>query len=80
MLAKLFVLSILYAAVIIGDRNAWRNGPLYERFVYGGVLAVSLYLSFQYTTDMYGPNLDDVMHSIFARPAEAIVNALKAPS
>jgi hypothetical protein len=48
-----------------------------ERIVYGMLFIPTLYLSLIYMLDLGWPNLNDLVHFFFSKPAHQIVDAIK---
>ena len=78
MLIRLTVTIGLYAIVLAANGTDLQSASGKEKAVYAVLLAMSVYLAFLFVLEKPWPNLDTVLHSIYAGPARAIAKMFKS--
>lgn len=75
-LEKSILLIIFYSGIFIHGKlqKKWK---VRELLVYGGLLTISLFLSFDYLHPVNLLNLYDLVHAVLGPPAKKIVAFLK---
>lgn len=76
---KIIVLMIVSLGMLFNDVKKLKKSNRRERVVYGVLMIPIVYLSLIYVMDLAWPNLDELFHFFFSKPAHQIVEALKVP-
>ncbi|WP_308634396.1 hypothetical protein [Paenibacillus silvisoli] len=80
MTIRLVCFLAICSAILLANANEWKKSTARDRMVCALMLVPALYLGFLYVTQLSGPNLNDIVHAIFAEPAKRIVESVKLPS
>ncbi|MGM7722770.1 hypothetical protein [Metabacillus sp. Hm71] len=79
MVEKTLLLIILSAGMLLYDFPKFKKTNRRERIVYVMLMIPVVYLSLVYVLRLPWPTLDELIHFIFAKPAQQIVDSIKAP-
>ncbi|MBT2738989.1 hypothetical protein [Bacillus sp. ISL-7] len=79
MFEKTVFLVIVCLGILFCDAPKLKQSNRRDRIVYGLLALPILYLSGVYVLDLAWPNLDELVHFLFSKPAHKIVEAIKVP-
>lgn len=74
---RLAIAILLFVIMFAANWPALKRNAGKERAAYGFAALLAGYLALLFVTQKQWPNLDTLLHSIYAEPARAIVRMLK---
>lgn len=75
---RLAVAIGVYLVTVVASWNDLKKSSNKERAIYVVAMAIAAYCAFLFATNKPWPNLDTVLHSVYAWPARAIVRMFKS--